>query len=189
MKLKLLFFILFLIPLSGFSQSKKSIDSFLDIPFGSDSATVKAALIARGAIKNDTISKKDYLAFTGLSMSTRKVLVLGVKFVDNKVYEADFMFFDFAEADALTYYDIFSSDVASVYGKGEMSNNFGNENNSIRIRKLKSGNSTCSTVWESKNKNTISLFFWPINNSLFITLQYQSSTLGHLNDSKRRSDL
>jgi len=48
----LLISILFLLPFCVLAQSKKSIDGFMDIPFGSDSATVKAAVLAKGGIKN-----------------------------------------------------------------------------------------------------------------------------------------
>ncbi|MFI5162934.1 MAG: hypothetical protein ACHQHN_16755 [Sphingobacteriales bacterium] len=188
MKKILFIVILFLAPFYSFSQNKKSIDSFIDIPFGSDSATVKAMIAAKNGVKNDAISRKDYIIFTGLSIGGHRTAMLGVKFVNNKAYEAGFMFSDFKEDDILTYYDTFCTDITAVYGKGTMTNNFGNSNNMLRILKLKSGNATCSTVWESKNKNTISLTFRPIDQSLYVLLLYQDGVLWDLNAAERRSD-
>ena len=190
MKSKFLFFTLFLLPFLGFSQSKKSIDGFLDIPFGSDSATVKSAIFAKGGIKNDTASHQDYLTFMNVPINGKKAIVLNVRFVDNKVYQADFIFADFDDIDALNYYDNFSNDITAVYDKGKMTNNFGNSNNSARIKRLKSGNASCSTYWQSKNKNTVSLFFESLEGQkLEVYLQYQSSALWDLNAAKKRSDL
>jgi hypothetical protein len=190
---KILLLLLFVIPLTTFSQSKKSIDGFLDIPFGSDSATVKNALIAKGGIRIDSVCKKDLLEFTGLTIGGRKALGCIVKFVDNKVYQADFVFNDFDQISdgnsPLVYYDNFATDITAVYGKGQMSNNFGDVSNTVRIRRLISGNASVQTIWESKNKNSLSLFFQSVNQSLLLTLEYQDSTLWDVNAAKRRSDL
>src|SRR6202000_1652435 len=79
--------ILFLLPFCLSAQSKKSIDSFMDIPFGSDSATVKAAIIAKGgSIRSDSQLDKGELEFVNFPMSQRHVSFLLVKFVNNKAY-------------------------------------------------------------------------------------------------------
>jgi hypothetical protein len=185
----LLLTIFCLIPLLAFSQ-KKSIDGFLDIPFGSDSATVKTALTAKGGIKNDTFSHKDFLVFNGLTLSGRKVFVLKVSFVDNKAYQADFIFNDYSESDVLQYYVNLSTDIEAVYGKGDITYDFGDSNNTTRIRRLKSGNASCKTIWQTKNKNTILLTFLPVDNTLLdIELLYRSSSLWDIYAAKKRSDL
>jgi hypothetical protein len=188
--MKNLFFVMLLslIPFSVFSQSKKSIDGFLDIPFRSDSATVKAAIISRGGIRHDTVSHKDYLVFTGLTMSGRKVFFSDVRFVNNKAYQADFAFGDFNEKDILTYYENLSNDISAVYGNGTLTNNFTDADNSTRIQKLRSGSATCWTVWQSENKNTITLTYLLSDQVLYITLKYQCERLWLLNASKSKSD-
>src|ERR1700744_3180662 len=156
----------------------------MDIPFGSDSATVKNAMIAKGAVKIDSLSEKGISAFGGFSMSGRKVLYLFVHFVDNKAYEAYFLFNEFSDSDALTYYDRFSNDITAVYGKGDMTSDFGSTNNSYRIKQLELGNASCNTVWSSKNKNAIKLSFVPFNRSIQIFLDYQDTALWDLNAAK-----
>jgi len=186
---KIILLLLFAIPLSVFSQSKKSIDGFLDIPFGSDSATVKKAIEAKGGVKIDSFYKKDMLGYTGFVFSGRKVLGCLIKFVDNKAYEADFTFADFSEDNALSYYDDFSSDITAVYGKGDFTNNFNDSNKPMRIRRLKSGSEFCKTWWLSKNKNAILLEFHPVDQSLQVLLQYQDTELWSIYAAKRRSEL
>jgi hypothetical protein len=188
MKKHFLFSILCLIPFLAFSQ-KKSIDGFLDISFGSDSATVKAAMTTRGAVR-DTQSKRDLLVYNNFIMSDRKVAYAFFYFLNNKAYEAFFVFTsDFTENDIFSYYDNFSSDITAVYGKGEMTNNFVN-NNSINLRRLKEGNASCKTDWVSKNKNAIELSFRALDHQdVQIILDYQDTELYNMIINKRRSDL
>ena len=181
--------LLALFPLLVFAQRKKSIDGFLDIPFGSDSVTVKNEIVKRGGIKIDSLSEKDMLSFSGLTLANRKTLFCVVKFVDNKAYEADLGFADFDQMNSLSYYDDLAEDIAAVYGAGQTSNNFGNSNNEKRIKRLIAGSAFGQTVWRTKNKNTIFLYFQSINGSLQIILQYQDHGLWNLNSSKRRSSL
>jgi hypothetical protein len=188
MKKHFLFTIFCLIPFLAFSQ-KKSIDGFLDISFGSDSATVKTAITAKGGTRIDSLCLKDRLAFTGFNMSDRKVYILYVHFVDNKAYEAYFIFNDFNDSEALDYYDRFSADITAVYGKGNITSTFGNENNSVRIKKLELGNASCQTDWQSKNKNLVLLGFSNFNRSISIYLDYQSTDLLNQANAKKRSDL
>jgi hypothetical protein len=191
MNKKALTIIFFLLPLFTFAQSKKSIDGFLDIPFGSDSATVKAAIIANGGVRIDSLSNKKDMAFAGLTVSNRKVNICIVSFVNNKAFEADFYFTDFKDSQSLDYYDGFSADISAVYGKGKMTSDFGNLSNSQRIRRIRLGNASCSTLWKSKNKNTILLALAPMlqNKAIQIQLQYQNTDLMNLYLSKKRSDL
>ena len=65
---KALFFLIFLFPCFSFAQ-KKSIDGFMDIPFGSDSATVKAAVFAKGGKQIASFSSKNELIFSNLSLN------------------------------------------------------------------------------------------------------------------------
>lgn len=187
MKKLLLLFILIL-PLTAFSQ-KKSIDGFLDIPFGSDSATVKSVLISKGATRVNALCTKDELVYFDFEFSGRKVFACAVKFVDDRAYEADLIFSDFADKQLLDYYDDLAADITAVYGKGTLTNNFGKMDNPQRIRGIKSGSASCQTLWQSKNGNAVQLKMIYSKPNLQIALQYQDSALWNLVAAKRRSDL
>jgi hypothetical protein len=186
---KLILLLLFILPLGAFSQSKKSIDGFLDIPFGSDSATVKSVLTSKGATRVNALCTKDELVYFDFEFSGRKVFACAVKFVDDRAYEADLIFSDFAEKQLLDYYDNFAADITAVYGKGTLTNNFGNMDNPQRIRGIKSGSASCQTLWRSKNGNAVQLKMIYSKPNLQIALQYQDSALWSLVAAKRRSDL
>ncbi|MGZ3767392.1 MAG: hypothetical protein ACXVA2_22195 [Mucilaginibacter sp.] len=89
MKKALLLFII-IIPLTVFSQSNKSINGFLNIPFGSDSATVKNVFLSKGAAEDYHSNKKDIVVFRNFIFSDRKVFSCITKFVDNKVFAVVF---------------------------------------------------------------------------------------------------
>ncbi|HEY9003354.1 MAG TPA: hypothetical protein VIM89_18505 [Mucilaginibacter sp.] len=183
---KILSLLIFLLPCFAFAQ-KKSIDGFMDIPFESDSATVKAAVLAKGGIKVDSLSKKDQLTFSNFSFSDRPINNLNVFFMDNKAYDA---FFDFSNTDdILNYYDSLVADITAVYGKpGEVYNAPG-YTNSEKIRMLLKGNIDIRTLWQSKNRNVISLHIVLYGNALILRLRYQNTDLSNAAAAKRRSDL
>lgn len=186
---KFLLLLIILAPLCTFSQGKKSIDGFLNMPFGSDSATVKTVLLSKDSQKIDSLSGKDLIMFSGFDFSGRKICCCSVKFVDNKACEYDVYFAEFNEGDILKYYDDLLADITAVYGDGELQDNFGDSNNSTRIRRLKSGSAFCKTLWQSKNKNVLDLEIHSNNGFLEIILHYESASLWALKFSERRSDL
>lgn len=185
--MKNILFLLAFLPCLAFAQ-KKSIDGFMDIPFGSDSASVKAAILAKGGTQVDSLCQKDRLVFTNISLSQRPVSYLSVFFVGNKAYDVFFHFTDIGD-NILSYYDNLAADITAVYGKAAQVANAPGYNNTEKIRKLQSGNITVKTIWQSKNRNVILLHITPDGNSLMIELQYQDSTLWEVAASKRRSDL
>ncbi len=171
MKKYLLVSILFLLPCLVFAQNKKSIDGFMDIPFGSDSATVKAAVLAKGGKQDHALSEKDELVFTDFPLSQRKVTSFIVKFTSNKAFDA-FFYFDYDDSVILDSYDGFVADIAAVYGKPAETDNFNDLNNTTKIRKLRSGNIVVKTLWQAKDKSTIAISIIPIASSLQIMLRY-----------------
>jgi hypothetical protein len=188
--MKKIFLLLLLIgPLGAFSQSKKSIEGFLNMPFGCTPVLVKMGFLERGSKQIDSLSNKDIMMFSGFDFSGRNALACAVKFVDSKSCEYDVYFTDFVESDILKYYDDLSADLTAVYGKGELQDSFGDSNNPARIRRLKSGSASCITIWQSKNKNTVAIEIHPDNGLLEIILRYESADLWTLKVSKRRSDL
>jgi hypothetical protein len=111
-----LFLLLFLLPCLAFAQSKKSIDGFMDIPFGSDSANVKTTILAKGGIQLNEFCKKDQLVFNGFSVSGRPILLANIFFINNKVCDA-FFYFTNVDDDILSYYDSLVADIKTIYGK------------------------------------------------------------------------
>jgi hypothetical protein len=181
--------ILLSLPFCLSAQSKKSIDGFMDISFGSDSVTVKAAVIAkRGTQKPIPLPDKNKIGFTDFSMSQRQVNELYVNFVDNKAYNAFFFFHEDTDS-ILNSYDGFVADLTAVYGKPKEAHDFNELSNTNKIRKLLAGNIVIETMWQSKNKNTITLTITPLGQSLELMLRYEDSSLFELNAAKRRSDL
>src|ERR1700743_1393470 len=175
MKKYLLIPILFLMPYLALAQ-KKSIDGFMDIPFGSDSATVKAAVLTKGGKQEYGQSQKDFLSFNGFSLTETPVQDFIVKFTNNKAYDA-FFYFAYSDDNILAAYNGLVTDVTAVYGKPIEANNFDDLSNTTRIWKLKSGNIVIKTLWVSKNKNSVSITITPINQSLLLLLRYQDDSL------------
>lgn len=184
---RILFLCIFLFPCLAFAQ-KKSIDGFMDIPFGSDSLTVKAAVLEKGGRQIDSLSKKGELVFTNLSLGQRPVSYLSVYFVNNKAYDAFFHFTDTGD-NILSYYDDLATDITATYGRPAEIANASGYSNTEKIAKLLFGNIEVKTIWQAKNKNAILLHIVPENNSLIIELRYQNSALWDLAAAKRRSDL
>jgi len=122
MKKTLFITLLFLIPFLGFSQTTKPIDGFLGIKFGSTKAAVIAAIKARGGRINKA-SKNDYLAFDNVHLGHRETDMFLIRFVDNKAYEADFVFKPADENHAIQYYDRLISDLDDIYGVGNSTKN------------------------------------------------------------------
>jgi hypothetical protein len=184
-----LILILFLLPCLAFTQTKKSIDSFMDIPLGSDSVTVKAAILAKGGAQNIALSKKDLLVFDNFSLSRRPVRELVVKFVNNKAFDA-FFYFLYSDTEILDSYDNLVSDIAAVYGKPAAADNYTQFSKSaVRIRKIRAQDIIMQTVWLSKNKNAISVKIQPIDQFLMLMLTYEDGTLFAVDAAKKRSDL
>jgi len=166
MKKALLLFIL-IIPVAALSQTTKPIDGFMTVPFGSDSALVKKAFLSKGAKEDYSVTTKDFIGFKDFIFSDRKVSLCIVKFFNNKAYEADFIFRDFDQDNALSYYDDLAGDISAVYGQGELTNNFGkSETNSYRIIHLQEGDETAKTLWMSDNSHGLTLEFLRLDNSL-----------------------
>ena len=184
MKKALLIF-LFLLPYLAFAQ-KKSIDGFLDIPFGSDSATVKATVLAKGGIRNLDTSVKN-MGFSKVSLGKRLSQYLYVRLVDNKAFEAIFYFQE--GDDLLDTYNSLVTDITAVYGKPIKINNFDELSNTMKLKKAMLGNIKIQTLWQSKNKNTISVEINKIGQILYLVLDYQDDALFDVYDAKRRSDL
>jgi hypothetical protein len=173
---KTLFIALLLIPFLGISQTTKPIDGFLGIKFGSDAATVKAAIKAKGGLFLASKSTTELLKFTGVKLGHRASSLFAVKLVDNKAYEADFFFDPELEAKIIDEYDALASDLNDVYGKGTATKTFKSpyaDGDGFEITAIQSGNADYQTIWES-GENTLSEV---IVSEMSIELTYQNGPL------------
>lgn len=188
MKKCLFISILFLLPYLAVAQGKKSIDGFMDIPFGSDSATVKAAVFAKGGIKDDALTEKDFLAFSNFLLGQKSVKNFFVKLVDNKAFDASF-FFQYSDSEILVSYDNLVEDITAIYGKPASADNFPEfRSSAAKIRKIRARDIAVQTIWQSKNNTAISIKIEPVNQFLMVVLRYEDGTLFEIDAAKRRSD-
>lgn len=176
----LTFITLLLIPFFGIAQTTKPINSFLRIKLGSSPAVVKAALKARGATIDQEFNTLEATGFKNVSLGNRPADVFVVRYVDNKVWEADFGFLTKPEAKTIDYYNDLVNDITGVYGApNKVTKTFesvykeeGGE--AYAIDAIKTGNAEYKTLWVDSNNNTILI---KIETDLFITLQYQDYNL------------
>jgi len=185
---KIFFLLIFLVPCLAFAQ-KKSIDGFMDIPFGSDPATVKAMVLAKGGKQVDSLCTKNELTFSNFSLNQRPVFRLIVDFVGNKVYQAIYSF-EYSDNDILDEYDGLAHDITAVYGKPFKTENYPEFRSlAAKIRKIRSNDIIVRTTWVAKNKNAMGVLVEPVGQSLMLILFYSDTALNKTVDDKRQSDL
>lgn len=178
--IKTLLIALILIPTYGISQTKKPIDGFLGIPFGSSRASVIAALNAKGGILDRKESKPDFIVYRGIKLGHREARLFVIKLVNDKAFQADFIFDPILDARAIEYYYSLVNDITEIYGNGESNKKFkepysDSDDDGIKISAIKSGNADYTTIWVSpSNNNAISI---QIDETLTVTLTYQDSKL------------
>ena len=179
MKKTLLIALLF-IPFWGISQTTKEIEGFLGIKFGSSKAQVQSALNAKGRILDKKTSDANLVVYKNLKLGHRDVMLFFIKFVNDKAFEADFVFDPGLEAKTIEYYYGLVNDINDNYGKGESTATFKSpysekDPETVRILAIKNAEANYETIWESpNNKNVISV---TIPEELTVILAYQDSAL------------
>ena len=116
---KTLLIALLLAPFLGISQAKKPIEGFLGLKFGSNKAVILAAMKAKGAVLDKTNSDADNLFFSNTKLGQRLADIFIVKFVNNKAFEAYYIFKPEAEGKILLEYNALVADMTRVYGDGK----------------------------------------------------------------------
>jgi hypothetical protein len=176
---KTLLIALLLIPFIGFSQTTKSIDSFLGIKFGSSKATVTAALKARGG-KIDKASNANNLAFDNIKFGHRLTDFIVIRFVNDKAFEADLTFKPEDDNHVIEYYDSLVSDISDVYGKGDVTKKFSSgfaDGDGHEIGALLIGAAEYNTIWTDAKNNAIDATIVKDENDLEVQLTYQDDAL------------
>ncbi|MDF2430816.1 MAG: hypothetical protein JWP44_447 [Mucilaginibacter sp.] len=176
---KTLLIALLLIPFLGISQTTKPIEGFLGIKFGSSRLEVLTALNAKGGIIDKKESTPDMLVYKNIKLGHRDAGAFIVKFIENKAFEADFIFDPGLDAKTIDYYNDLVADLNSNYGKGDFKPIYkdpysATDNDGDKIVGMKNAEVTYETYWLSDNKNTIAA---TINESLAVLLTYQDEAL------------
>lgn len=176
---KTLLVALLVIPFLGISQTTKPIDGFLGIKFGSTRVAVIEALNAKGGILNKKNTTADLLYYNNIKLGHRNAGAFIVKFIDNKAFEADFIFDPGLEAKTIQYFFELTNDINDNYGAGDVKKKFqepydDEDDDGIKIDGIKHGKIDYVTYWLSSAKNSIAESITP---ELAVLLIYQDSAL------------
>jgi hypothetical protein len=143
----------------GEAQTTKPIDGFLGIKFGSSAAQVTEALKAKGAVVNANPTDQS-VGFSNGSLGGRKTSALFVHFVNDQVYEAEFVFKPELEDKTIEYYNNLVTNVNDAYGPGKPHKEFKqpySDGDGYEITAIKTGNATYYTGWVDGNNNTVEI--------------------------------
>jgi len=148
--MKNLFLVTFLfITICCKAQTTKPIDGFLGVKFGASSAQVIEALKAKGGSLN-TDQTPQSIGFSNIKLGGRPVSTLFVHFVNDKAYEAVFIFTPEQEPKIIDYYNAVVKDISDVYGVGKTKKKFKapyTEGDGYEITAIKTGNADYETDW------------------------------------------
>lgn len=176
---KTLLIALLLAPFLGISQAKKPIEGFLGLKFGSNKAVILAAMKAKGAVLDKTNSDADNLFFSNTKLGQRLADIFIVKFVNNKAFEADYIFKPEAEGKILLEYNALVADMTRVYGDGKGTYKYtspykeGEEDGDTFIG-LQAGKIDYHTLWVDANSNSVEV---RISTNMTVDLNYQDDKL------------
>jgi len=175
---KLLFITLLLIPCLGFSQTTKPIEGFLGIKFGSSKDEVIAAMKAKGYKPGVSNNNSDpILDFGSITYGHRQTTEFGVKFVDNKAYQAVFIFKADEEPKTIIYYNNLINDINENYGPGDQHRIFRSpyaDGDGDEITAISGGYADYFTNWFDSNKNDIQV---KITSEMNVIVFYTNGTL------------
>jgi hypothetical protein len=175
------------LPLFSIAQTKKPIESFLGIKFGSSVAQVKTAMLARGSTFDTKNSKAELLLFDQVTLGSRKTSVFGVKFINGQAYCAIFIFKPELQARTLEFYNDLKKDMTEVYGDGESKKTFKypyKDGDGDELMAIESGNADYSTLWFDDKRNVIAE---KITSEMEITLIYQDAALESIASEKDKA--
>jgi hypothetical protein len=176
---KTLLIALLLIPFLGISQTKKPVDGFLGIKFGSSKEDVIAALKARGGVLSDGATDSK-IRFTNIKLGPRQSEALRIYFVDNKMCQGSFYFTSEHDSEVIPNYKALVNDISDVYGKGNSISDFKppyKEGDGDEIQAIKAGEATIYTDFKSDNNLLQVKIVSTKDYDLFIVASYYDNTL------------
>jgi hypothetical protein len=186
---KTLLITMLLIPILGISQTTKPIEGFLGIKFGTGMAAVNAAVIAKGGVIDKANSTRESVIFRNVKLGHREAASFIVRFVNDKAYEADFLFLPGQDARTIEYYNELVNDINEIYGKGEPEITFKSpysekDNETNKIVAIRNAMAEYKTYWESPNDNSI---LATISEDLGVELTYQNDKLFNEAQAKQKA--
>ncbi|MES2275483.1 MAG: hypothetical protein V4592_05645 [Bacteroidota bacterium] len=181
---------LLFVAFQGQAQSNKPIDGFLGIKFGSSAAQVTEALKAKSAVVN-TGQTAESIGFSNVTLGGRKVSTLFVHFINDKAYEALFMFRPELETQSIEYYNSLVKDIDGVYGAGKPYKDFKKpyaDGDGYEITAIKTGNANYETSWENGD-NLAWVAILPRDERIVLRLTYRDGKLFQLyTDAKKQKN-
>ncbi|HWZ15697.1 MAG TPA: hypothetical protein VNW95_10720 [Mucilaginibacter sp.] len=185
---KTLLITLLLIPFLGMSQTTKPIEGFLGIKFGTGMAAVNAAVIAKGGVIDKAKSTKESVIFRNVKLGHREAASFIVKFVNDKAYEADFLFLPGQDARSIEYYNELVKDINDNYGKGDSQVTFKSpysdkDSEMNKIVAIRSAMAEYKTYWESNDNSILA----EITEDLTVDLIYQNDKLFSEAEAKQKA--
>ena len=187
---KSLIIALLLIPFFGFSQTKKPIDGFLGIKFGSTQLAVITAVKAKGGHLDKAYSNAKTLMFTNVKMGDRESKAFRITFVNGKAFEAEYIFAADDEAKIPEFYQDLADDLTGIYGTGEVTKNYTSpyaegENAGDDLLGLSVDKIDFHTMWtDDKNNNSIVAY---INSDMTVHLLYDDDALSKIYNNKEKA--
>lgn len=185
---KTLLITLLLIPFLGMSQTTKPIEGFLGIKFGTGMAAVNAAVIAKGGVIDKAKSTKESVIFRNVKLGHREAASFIVKFVNDKAYEADFIFLPGQDARTIEYYNDLVNDINEIYGKGDLQVTFKSpysdkDSETNKIVAIRNAMAEYKTYWESNDNSILA----EITDDLTVDLIYQNDKLFSEAEAKQKA--
>jgi hypothetical protein len=185
---KTLLITLLLIPFLGMSQTTKPIEGFLGIKFGTGIAAVNAAVIAKGGVIDKAKSTKESVIFRNVKLGHREAASFIVKFVNDKAYEADFIFLPGQDARTIEYYNDLVNDINEIYGKGDLQVTFKSpysdkDSETNKIVAIRNAMAEYKTYWESNDNSILA----EITDDLTVDLIYQNDKLFSEAEAKQKA--
>jgi len=170
---------------SGYGQSKDTLDGFFGCKFGSSRQVVKAIMLSKAGSK---VYSEDVnsIIFTGVKFAGHKVNVIIFQFVNNKFHTAKVLLSSPYESGVIDLYNDIKSGINERYyvtdGDYERYDEPYYKDDGYTISAIKLGKANFSAYWEFSNSrsdkeddsNTISV---EISQSLSVIISYQDGVL------------
>lgn len=187
---KTLLIALLLVPFFGISQTKKTIDGFLGIKFGTTRLAVIAAMKAKGATLDKENTNKETLAFNNVKLGSRRADGLFVYLTNGVAYSALFVFIPSDEPQIMEYYYGMVNDLNTVYGDGKQTKNIKEpyeDGDGHEVIAIQGGYSKYYTTWNS-GENWAQVSIDNKMSSLSVLLQYEDGALSAQKKKKTQAE-
>lgn len=169
--------------IAGNSFGQLKLEAPVGLEFGSSLSTVKAKLSSRGKFDNE--GKLEYgtsLTFLDVKIGSLTAFLAMTKFVDNKLFEVNFIFESENSNEIQDLYRKISNIIEGKYGIGKSYRDFKypySDGDDDMIIAIKNGYADISTYWTNftNESDAISTEILSISDMLSVSLCYQNGEL------------